>query len=126
MRNEIFHYLKIAAEAAKRGEARNFYLGCVGIRNDGAMVFSNNTKTQQPLIETHAEFKISKRLTPDSVLYVARILRSGDYALAKPCKPCFRALRARGVQTIYYTICNGEFGRINVDEVDLKQYKYRQ
>lgn len=125
MRNEIFHYLKIAAEAAKRGEPRNFYLGCVGIRNDGAMVFSNNTKTQQPLIETHAEFKIAKRLTPESTLYVARILRNGSFAMAKPCKLCFRTLRARGVETIFYTICDGEFGRINVAEVDLKNYKYR-
>lgn len=127
MRKEIFSYLKIAARIAKRGEnSRSFFLGCVGIRaSDGTLIYSNNGKTDAPQRTSHAEYRASRKLTPGSTLYVARILRSSEFAMARPCWNCMKALKDRGIKNVYYTISNAEFGRIYVPEVDLSEYRYR-
>lgn len=40
----------------------------------------------------------------DVVLYVARIKVDGSQGLAKPCPACIKAIKERGVGTIYYTL----------------------
>lgn len=37
-------------------------------------------------------------------IYVARIYKSGEPAMSKPCENCQKALRERGIKKVYYTI----------------------
>lgn len=36
-------------------------------------------------------------------MYVARVLKNGEPALAKPCKGCVRALATFGIEDVYWT-----------------------
>lgn len=127
MNKEIFSYLKIAAKMAKQGEeSRSFFLGAVGIRgSDQKMVFSYNAKTDIPQPRCHAEARISHKLTPNSIVYVARILKSGEFALARPCPNCARILKNKGVKTVYYSISDYEYGKLDLRKLDLSTYEYR-
>lgn len=128
MRKEIFSYLKIAAQIARQGaNDRSFFLGCVGIRgSDQKIVVSFNGKSKIPERSAHAEFKCSRKLTPGSVIYVARIYKNGDLAIAKPCRSCIQALKNKGVTKVYFSINNFEFGQIGLEKIDLNKYKYRE
>lgn len=128
MRNEIFSYLKIAAEIARQGEIdRSFFIGAVGIRgSDGALVYAFNGKTDIPSPRTHCEARLCKKLTPGSIVYVARILKkTGDFALSRPCFNCARCLKMRGVKTVFYSIGPGEYGKLDLRRLDLNNYEYR-
>lgn len=39
-----------------------------------------------------------------ATIYVARVLRDGTPAMSKPCNECQKALKARGVKKVFYTI----------------------
>lgn len=128
MRKEIFYYLKVASEIARQGaDDRSFFLGCVGIRgSDGKMVVSFNGKTKKPERSVHAEYRVSRKLTPGSVIYVARIYKNGDLTLAKPCVSCIKALKHKGVDKAYFSINNFEFGQIDLNKINMSKYKYRE
>ena len=88
-----------------------FRLAAVGKRCDGIVVNSRSGGWPgQYLPATHAEARLANKLTPGSVVYVARTLKNGTVAMAKPCVACQNALRHRGVKRVYYTIANKEFG----------------
>lgn len=128
MRKEIFYYLKVASEIAKQGEnERTFFIGCVGIRaSDNALIYAYNGKVDKPNPEIHAEVRACKKLTPGSVLYIARILKSGEFALARPCKNCIRVLKNKSIKKVYFSINNFEFGQIDLNKLDISKYKYRE
>lgn len=42
-----------------------------------------------------------------TVLYVLRILRNGELAMARPCTSCNKLIKFVGVKKIYYTTFNG-------------------
>lgn len=113
MNKSIFSYLNIAAKVAKGGERRNFFLGAVGVRSDGAMVYSFNSPTQFPCKAAHAEHRLAKKLDAGSTVYVARV-SNGQFAMSRPCASCMTILRNKRVRRIYYTIAPDEFGVINV------------
>lgn len=128
MNREIFSYLKVAAKIAKQGESdRSFFIGAVGIRgSDDAMVYAFNGKTDVPSQTTHCEVRLCKKLTPGSVVYVARILKNtGEFALARPCPNCARCLKKAGVKKVYYTIGPSEYGKLDLRKLDLSTYEYR-
>lgn len=113
MNRKIFNYFKIAAKLSrKKKNKRYFYLGAIGIRSDGVMVKSANGPTPEPHPESHAEVRMAKKLDVGSTVYVARVVATGDFAMAKPCRNCERYLKNKGVKTVYYTIANNEFGRL--------------
>ena len=45
----------------------------------------------------------------DVVLYVGRQTRTGEQGLAKPCPACQKAIKERGIGTVYYTLNNDGF-----------------
>jgi tRNA(Arg) A34 adenosine deaminase TadA len=103
----VKNMLMLAARyAVKQVDRRDHRLGAVGLRADGALVHACNSPTQDRTPAAHAEARLSKKLTPKSVVFVARVRKSGDLALAKPCKRCLTRLRAAGVSKIFYTISN--------------------
>ena len=58
-------------------------------------------------ISTHAEVAALKGVSPDqakgAVVYVGRLLRSGEPGLSKPCPECTKVLNDMGVKKVVYT-----------------------
>lgn len=94
---------------------RSFLLGAVGLRNDGVIVTSRNIPAPDCAPQHHAEARLSRKMTPGSTVWVARVTRkNGDWALAKPCPGCHRLLRSVGVERVVYTIAPREWGVIDM------------
>lgn len=93
-----------------------FHVMACGIRADGVRVISTNGAAKFPSSErlrikiAHAEQRIARKLDKGSVVYVARVLRNGAYAMAKPCDSCQRILKSRKVAKVFYTIAPKHFG----------------
>lgn len=102
--------LKLASEIAVSDiSKKNFYLGCVILRTDGAVVTAHNGKTEKPHPMKHAEARALKKADYGCTMYVARIAQ-GDWANARPCKKCELLIRNRGVKKVVYTISPNEYG----------------
>jgi hypothetical protein len=96
--------LEKAAEVALSRKGRKSFLLCaVGRRTDGPLVCSVNEAVKFPTPSAHAEARLCKKLDLGAEVWVARVLRRGEWGLAKPCENCLRALLCRGVQRICYT-----------------------
>lgn len=106
--------LRIAAGISVKGnKIRRAFLGAVGVRSDGIMVYSYNGCAENKKPEIHAEARLSKKLDVGATVYVARTRRDdGTIAMAKPCCHCENALRHRGVKKVFYTISESEWGCI--------------
>jgi len=103
--------LEIAARIAAGGDQkRNYRLASVIQRRDGALVSSNNALTKEPQPAAHAEARSLRKADTGCTLYVARVLRDGTWASAKPCPRCQALIRAKGVKRVYYTIAPKEWG----------------
>lgn len=109
--------LTIAAEIARdnpvRSDARTFCLGAVGLRNDGVIVTAKNIAAADVVPTHHAEARVVRKLTPDSVVWVARISRmNGEWTMSRPCANCQGRMRAAGVKKAVYTIAPNEWGTL--------------
>ena len=95
MRNSIRKMFAIAELTAEMGDckeaSRSYRLGAVGIRRDGVMVAASNIAVRQPTGEAHAEYRLCRKLTPQSVVFVVRLTKNG-WGMARPCKKCAQAL----------------------------------
>ncbi len=108
---KVWHYFDLAGQMAiKRDDRRTFKLGCVALRNDGAMVRSNNGPSPVPTRSTHAEYKVALKLDHGATVFVTRIGRGGAYRNARPCRSCQKALRSRRVKRVYYTLSPDRYG----------------
>jgi tRNA(Arg) A34 adenosine deaminase TadA len=105
-------YLELAARIAQGAawHEKHFLLGAVAIRGDGAIVTATNIRTQDRVHSAHAEYRALKKAGKDSILYVARIDRFGQWAMAKPCNLCQTLIKNKRVRRVYYTIAKDEFG----------------
>lgn len=114
MRSKTWKYLQLAAEEAikNKHDGRHYLLGCIGVRGDGAIVKASNGRTFVPTREMHAEYRVSKKLDYDAVVYVARVLRGGSFGMAMPCADCLKALKMKRVKRVYFTISDDDFGVI--------------
>lgn len=113
--------LKVAAVAALQGLARGndirtFFLGAVGIRNDGVIVASRNVASRDVAFSHHAEARLSRKLTPNSEVWVARVRKNGEWALARPCASCQIRLKSVGITRVTYTIRENEWGVLVLDK----------
>lgn len=114
---KIERYLNLAAQKAWKDDARSFYLGAVGIRYDGAIVWARNQAKQMISPDYHAEARLVKMLDVGSVVFVARIrLDINEWANARPCRICRQKLKSRGVRFVYYTIGPGEWGKLDLNK----------
>lgn len=95
----------------KRFDNRAFWLGAVGLRNDGVLVSARNVAATDVVPTHHAEARVVRKLTHDSVVWVARISRSnGEWTLARPCMSCQYKMKIAGVRKVVYTIGPEEWG----------------
>jgi tRNA(Arg) A34 adenosine deaminase TadA len=113
----IKQMLQLAADYAPKHDERSFWIGAVGIRGDGAIVFSRNGCSKMIAPELHAEFRLTRKLDVGATIFVARIYKKSRlWANARPCRNCRRMLKSRKVKKIYYTISNNEYGVIDLDQ----------
>lgn len=100
-------------------DKRNFWLGCVGIRDDGAMVssrngaaeFSSTIENYQLMPNSHAEGRVLRKLGKNGTLFVARVSRKDrSLAMSQPCGMCQVRIRAFNVKKVYYTINEYQYG----------------
>ena len=109
-------FLEAALFALARKDERAYLLGALAIRKDGAIVKARNSPSRlETNPEVHAESKICKKLDKGAVVYVSRVNKSGNFAMARPCKHCMRKLRNKQVKKVYYTINNYEWGVIDLN-----------
>lgn len=113
------HYARGGGPGARRG----FQLGAIGITPEGRIYHAKNLPLIvsenyfRPIPSAHAEFKLARALPRGSVVYVVRLLKNGEHAMARPCPSCMTALAHRAVKKIYYTIGPGEWGVIDGKEI---------
>jgi len=100
-------------------DPRNFWLGAVGLREDGASVYSRNgavsysasVEAYHLTPNSHAEGRLLRKLGKNGIVYVARVFRKDrTLAMARPCGMCQTRLRAFNVEKVYYTIDNNHYG----------------
>lgn len=100
------------------GKNKNFRLGAVLVRKKKILTAKCNSYKTHPKINKyyqwptlHAEAAAILSLGMDNCegtsLYVLRILRNKDIALAKPCKYCMRLIDSVGIKHIFYTTSYG-------------------
>lgn len=116
--NAIF-WLNIAAKTASKFISKQrgqFFLAAIGIRGDGSLVKSTNKATRakatcaEKIFSTHAEARLCKTLGLGATVFVARVNRQEEWAMAKPCKRCETYLRNKKISKLYYTISPNEYG----------------
>jgi tRNA(Arg) A34 adenosine deaminase TadA len=101
-------YLELATRVAKAnslpGKDKHFLFGAVCLREDGAIVVSSNIRTQDRLGMAHAEARALRKGGQGSTLWVVRINRLGQWAMAKPCPQCQNLIRHKKTKRVYYTV----------------------
>jgi tRNA(Arg) A34 adenosine deaminase TadA len=113
---ELTSLFRQAKRVAVNGSRiRRHQLGAVGVRQDGVIVKSANLSNRLPEPQAHAEARVVKKLGWGGTIYVVRILRSGEYALARPCKTCQSIMKMHGVKRCYYSIDSNSYGVIVFD-----------
>lgn len=94
---------KMAAES--KDKHKSFSLACIAQRSDGVFVFATNIICpEHKTPSAHAEARALRKSTSNSILWVARVLKDGSWALAKPCETCQSLIINRRVKKVYYTI----------------------
>ena len=91
---------------------RKSFLGALAVRRDGVLVYSRNGSTLNPIgvnPSMHAEARVLRKAGYGSTIFVSRIRKDSSLGMAKPCTYCMAALKARGVETVYWTINNDDW-----------------
>ncbi len=108
---------------------RGFWIGAVGIRKDGTMVFSKNgaffsttVDDYQAIPQVHAEGRVLRKMDFGGTLYVARVARKDQsLQMARPCGMCQVKIKSKGIKKVYYTINDHQYGvwyvKKNIDRV---------
>lgn len=96
--------------SCQRHDDRNFRVGAIAIRGDGAIVKAYNGAPKFPMPEHHAEGRLCRKLDCGAIVYVARVTKDGKWAMSKPCPDCERLLRCYRAKKVYYTIAPNEWG----------------
>lgn len=100
-------------------DPRNFWLGAIGLREDGASVSSRNgAVSYSASVEnyhlnpgSHAEGRLLRKLGKNGIVYVARVFRKDrNLAMARPCTMCRALCKAHKVKKVYYTINQNQYG----------------
>ncbi len=115
-------FLDLATEVARANPIRGLpQMGAVIAKRRKIISVGLNSFKSDPLqsrfsrhplaICKHAEIDaiknaIKSEKTKDlsgATIYVARVLRNGERAIAKPCEGCMKALEAHGISRVFWT-----------------------
>ena len=112
MKSAVINYFELAKKLAiSKDDHRAFFVGSIATRNDGTIVGAINGPTTFPDRRAHAEYRVSRKMDYGSVVYVVRVRKdNGDFAMARPCKFCQKALLSHKVHKVCYTIDKDNWG----------------
>lgn len=105
-------WTKLAVSQAEQATHPQWRVGAVLIRGGSVICTGTNRYRNDPSqvelngVSYHAEEVVLRRAgenTRGTVLYVARITRSGTLGLAKPCLSCASQLRRAGIHSVVWT-----------------------
>jgi tRNA(Arg) A34 adenosine deaminase TadA len=117
--NKIRRYFELARKVAEKGDSngikRQYRLGAIGVRTDGATVCASNISSRAPHPRAHAEARLTRKLDVGSIVYVVRITRAGLLTSARPCGACRQIMLQRGIARCYYSVSEDEYGVIHYD-----------
>jgi tRNA(Arg) A34 adenosine deaminase TadA len=116
MNRKILAFFEVAARTAtSKMDRRSFLLGAIGIRNDGVMVRSLNSPTENKNRKAHAECKLCRKLDYGAeAVYVARVrFDNFQFGMARPCSSCRKILKTKKVKKVFYTISQSSYGVID-------------
>jgi deoxycytidylate deaminase len=114
------NHIELALNMAHKSESR-FRLGAVlAKRNKVISTGYNQMRKTHPLqekynkgehtiglhAEVHACLSVDIADLNGAELFVARVLKNGNQAMAKPCETCVRFMRDVGIRTVTYTTDN--------------------
>lgn len=112
--------MALAISTAEKSDHTKWKLGSVIWR--GGSVLStgfNRVKNDPSIVEDEKYFHCTVHAEVDAIrnagdacgakLFVARVTRSGNLALAKPCCRCMDIIRENGIKKVYYTDENGQW-----------------
>ncbi|WP_176711525.1 hypothetical protein [Streptomyces sp. PTY087I2] len=110
---EVSSRIDLAIKEAAKSLCRH-KVGAVLIKGSRVLAMSSNRYRNSPGVDFmnatfHAEEVVLRRFTParGATIYVARVNRIGETALARPCERCQAALLERGVRRACYTTSTG-------------------
>jgi tRNA(Arg) A34 adenosine deaminase TadA len=110
MSSKNWKYLKLACQLSADNKDKHYNLSCLLRRFDGSFSFARNGRTKTPEPALHAEQKVLRKSGLYSTMWIARVTKGGQIALARPCKNCQMAIKQAKVKVVYYTINNNEYG----------------
>lgn len=112
--------MALAISAAEKSDHEKWKLGSVIWR--GGSVLStgfNRIRNDPSVVEDEKYFHCTVHAEADAIrnagdtigakLFVARVTKGGNLALAKPCLRCMEVIRDNGIKKVYYTDENGEW-----------------
>lgn len=104
--------LELAIRAARPDvdRKRRAYVGCVALRTDKVIVQARNGSATSVSPNCHAEIRALRKSGKNAEVYVARLLKNGQTAMARPCSRCRASLRNAGVKFVTYTKDDGDWG----------------
>ncbi len=118
MQNLLFQASQVALPSTDK-DYRDYWLGCVGVREDGAIVSAKNgaaefhttVRSCHLLPDSHAEGRVLRKLGKCGNIFVARVSKKdGSLAMAMPCPMCQIRIRSFKVKKVHYTINPHQYG----------------
>lgn len=122
------HPIESAIESARRSTHFRQRVGCAITDSEGRIISTGHNKR-----ETHPlQMRYARKINPDRcflhaeidalakcqgtphILYVARLTKNGQTALARPCPICHPAIVAAGVKRVVYTTNSG------IESIDIR------
>lgn len=106
---------RIALFDTRKFEKKVWLHAAVGIRNDGAVVYSRNGGQDFPTPSAHAEARLCRKLGKDSPLVlVIRVNKQGQWMMSKPCASCERILRNKEVRRVIYSTSHNKWEQMTL------------
>ena len=102
------------------GSKNNFRLSAILVKKNRMREAAVNSRKTHPLLSNfysfpflHAESSVIIKHGISNcegyILYVIRILKNNNLALAKPCFACQKLIQSVGIKRVYYSINNDEY-----------------
>lgn len=103
--------LELAMKAARPDvdKKRRAYIGACAVRSDGVIVTARNGSATCVTPAVHAEARVLRKSGWSADVFIARLLKNGQPAMARPCARCRARLRSAGVKFVTYTLDGGSY-----------------
>lgn len=125
----IFKFLSKALEISKKSDFNRQKVGCILTIKNKIIAYGYNSQKTYPMQKKYNNFRTFSRIDKTThngmihaemmclqktkfldldweevTLYVARTKANNSQGLAKPCEACQKAIKERGIGTVYYTL----------------------